>query len=375
MSTHTPPTDDTTEDDRPHPNVASRTITTTTRDGDYGAVYAETTVAEGDALVTVQVYVSPSDGGTVVEVDTPARKQAVRVYVNDGPVFATDDSGEDATPLRKLEDLVETDLGGDWGALGRLMGQAIGQQERKPAATVASAVVAGKPQAICKHCAQQIRLVAVEDVLLPPTVSKTEDAGRMWAEIREEVGEQVWETTETRRYTCASASVWHQPADDGSRTATVTDDPAGGDEPGPERSPLFTEVDPQDGPGDQGAVGGDIQVGTAWGRRFHHDFGDGTHAVADVAFYLEDANAMSGEAGPDLRISRQIDLIWCADPADPGSTQTGGDVRYQVVPLGGREPTDELARELCAAFDPALLSPHTPDVPVHPAVADPKGKA
>lgn len=68
-----------------------------------------------------------------------------------------------------------------------------------------------QPPMSCRHCGQTIQQVPVTELRLPSMVRTTESAERIRAEIRAEVGELVWETTETRRYTCASANVWHEP--------------------------------------------------------------------------------------------------------------------------------------------------------------------
>lgn len=63
----------------------------------------------------------------------------------------------------------------------------------------------------CRNCGQPIRQVRVDEVILPPMVRTMQSATAMRDQLRAEVGELVWETSETRRYTCASASLYHEP--------------------------------------------------------------------------------------------------------------------------------------------------------------------
>lgn len=115
----------------------------------------------------------------------------------------------------------------------------------------------------------------------------------------------------------------------------------------------YAEVDPV-GPHVSGDVGGDNQVSEAWGRRFYRVLPDGEYAVIDVDFYVEDENGQDHEDRPRLVITRQTHFARCTDLEDPGSSETYADVMYATETTFA-PPTEELAKRMCAEFDPAEL--------------------
>lgn len=75
----------------------------------------------------------------------------------------------------------------------------------------ARAFLSESQEATCRHCGQRIQPVSVADLRLPPTVGTAEAAEALRADVRAAVGELAWEVVGTRRDTCASASLWHEP--------------------------------------------------------------------------------------------------------------------------------------------------------------------
>lgn len=114
----------------------------------------------------------------------------------------------------------------------------------------------------------------------------------------------------------------------------------------------YTEVDPA-GPHVSGDVGGDNQISEAWGRRFYRELPDGEYAVIDVDFYVEQEGDKE-DGGTRLAITRQMHFTRCTDLSDPGSSEVYADVAY-VTEQTVQEPTEALAKGMCAEFDPAGL--------------------
>jgi hypothetical protein len=88
-------------------------------------------------------------------------------------------------------------------------------------------------------------------------------------------------------------------------------------------------------PVESGDVGGDIQAGPAWGRRFifwhQGEPGAGVFVVADVCHYqaataygMDPPDWPDGESR-DRWIVRQTELTICTDYADPGGTEQYAD--------------------------------------------------
>jgi hypothetical protein len=104
---------------------------------------------------------------------------------------------------------------------------------------------------------------------------------------------------------------------------------------------IFTEAEPL-GPQVAGDTGGDYQVSEAYDRRWTAKLADGSHAVVDVAFYLDSM----GDGDKLPKLVRQTEYIQCTDPADPGGTEMWSDYVYDT--LAGDSPTEADAREKCA---------------------------
>lgn len=119
-----------------HPNRARRAVTALVKPGDDGTLIAEAAVSEAnEQLVTVQVYVSRVDGATLVDIDTSEPGQKVRVNVNDGLAYRTDDSGNDSpTPREELAALVRDAFGGDWRAVSSIVAEHVPEVAATPAA-------------------------------------------------------------------------------------------------------------------------------------------------------------------------------------------------------------------------------------------------
>lgn len=118
----------------------------------------------------------------------------------------------------------------------------------------------------------------------------------------------------------------------------------------------YTEMPPL-GPCDAGDPGGDSQMTSAYSRRFVRDLGDGTFAVVEVETY-----AVNTEGDPDKPPRPVLTFLFeyreCTDPIDPDSVSLAEYSSSRDVPRspGDADPTDEDARAVCAAFDPATLT-------------------
>lgn len=119
----------------------------------------------------------------------------------------------------------------------------------------------------------------------------------------------------------------------------------------------FTEAAPL-GPHPAGDVGGDYQVSEAWSRRWTAPWGDGTYAVIDVSFYIEDdTNSESlnpmAKLGPML--TRMTDYHLCTDLDDPGGSEVAAWNEYDSIRMpDGLPPEDQadyVLRLFCAAVD------------------------
>ena len=96
---------------------------------------------------------------------------------------------------------------------------------------------------------------------------------------------------------------------------------------------------------DAGDVGGDIQVGPAFNRRFT----DGVGTLVDVYVYVCRENATyTLDASPKPWIQVQWSYLECTDLADPGGTETYAD--YRFVDERNDPATNEQARVICRAF-------------------------
>jgi hypothetical protein len=108
----------------------------------------------------------------------------------------------------------------------------------------------------------------------------------------------------------------------------------------------YKEIEPT-GPQRNGTPAGDSQVTDSWSRRFACDLGNGEWAVIGADFYTVDY-----DDGEGVILECQAEYVLCTDPNRPGDTEVWSDARYSEP---GVDPTDEVARELCAAVDPGDL--------------------
>lgn len=118
---------------------------------------------------------------------------------------------------------------------------------------------------------------------------------------------------------------------------------------------VYAEVGtPEPRPG--GDVGGDGQVTHAWSRQFVRPLRDGTFAVITVYVYVHDERMRTADdtLTDPLSMTRQTEFTVCRNPADVGSTDEFSDSTY--VPVPGVANTEDAARAVCAAVDPAQFT-------------------
>jgi hypothetical protein len=86
----------------------------------------------------------------------------------------------------------------------------------------------------------------------------------------------------------------------------------------------WRETDPNDMYEDAGHVGGDVQVGPAYSRRFTFGPVDGSYAAVTAYLYVE--------AGNDNRFSAttQTEFVLCTDLEDVGGSEIARDYTYEV---------------------------------------------
>lgn len=97
-------------------------------------------------------------------------------------------------------------------------------------------------------------------------------------------------------------------------------------------------------PLDEGAVGGDLQDGPAWSRRFvQWDACSGLFVVVNVSYYVardfadgDEPKWCDGEFG-ERWVQQHVELTVCEDYTDPGCTELHADARYSDLP-GGADP-------------------------------------
>lgn len=86
-------------------------------------------------------------------------------------------------------------------------------------------------------------------------------------------------------------------------------------------------------------VGGDLQDGTAWGRRFvywHPRPGCGLFAALNVYFYAAVEYPSDDGNVPGVPwVQRQVEMLVCTDFADPGGTEIHSDCRFTDLPTSG----------------------------------------
>lgn len=85
-------------------------------------------------------------------------------------------------------------------------------------------------------------------------------------------------------------------------------------------------------PTDEADAGGELQEGTAWGRRFMYWHPEsGLFAVLNVYHYVAfDPDAADGAA--QRWVQRQVELMVCSDYTDPGSTELYADYDFTDLP-------------------------------------------
>jgi len=130
----------------------------------------------------------------------------------------------------------------------------------------------------------------------------------------------------------------------------------------------FVEAHPH-GVSDEGSIGGDVQDGPAWSRRFVcYDTDTGMWEVINDAFYLcacdhdgdDRMTDHDGDGEPYERckhcgmtswIANQTEIITCRDFRDPGGTEESADVTYNGnVGDFDWQITDEYAKQCAAAL-------------------------
>jgi len=111
----------------------------------------------------------------------------------------------------------------------------------------------------------------------------------------------------------------------------------------PADRPVFTEPHPEVMPG--GDVGGDVQAGDSYSRRFVAPLADSQHwAVVDVHTYLGTAD-VTGEG--DLVLWRQDEYRVCANPSRPGDAEVIASPPV-AVDTGTPSPCEDDAYDYCA---------------------------
>lgn len=102
-----------------------------------------------------------------------------------------------------------------------------------------------------------------------------------------------------------------------------------------------------------GQVGGDVQVGESWSRRFRPDVEpvEGLHAIVEEDWFASDPDP--NEPGPPARftVTCQTWACVCTDPDDPGGTEEWSDYDYHEseVFYPTLEDADRAAKESAEA--------------------------
>jgi hypothetical protein len=77
-----------------------------------------------------------------------------------------------------------------------------------------------------------------------------------------------------------------------------------------------------------GDVGGDIQAGRTYARRFTRPAGPREHHVVDITYVAaRDDEFVQGARLDEYWVSLYVEYILCTDPQQPGDTEIRGDVR------------------------------------------------
>lgn len=108
-----------------------------------------------------------------------------------------------------------------------------------------------------------------------------------------------------------------------------------------------------------GDVGGDVQIGDAYSRRFVHTRLAGRHI--EVRAYPAGI-ADQGDPGeePTIRLEVQTELMVATDPDDPGGTEVWSDLEYGDLPgafdrtYPSVEAAERAAKALLELLDPVL---------------------
>ena len=80
-----------------------------------------------------------------------------------------------------------------------------------------------------------------------------------------------------------------------------------------------------------GDAGGDIQVGEAYSRRFHHATLHG-RMITVTACPVQGDDTTPEIPNGVIRLQVQTELMVCTDPDDPGSTEVWSDIEYSDLP-------------------------------------------
>lgn len=106
---------------------------------------------------------------------------------------------------------------------------------------------------------------------------------------------------------------------------------------------------------DAGSIGGDVQAGPAWSKRFDRWMPSiGKWAVINDSYYVaaEDRVVGTEDAGEfevaesHEWVQRQLEILICRDPSDPGGTEEWSDYTYETPEDPTRTDYDAYAREL-----------------------------
>lgn len=112
--------------------------------------------------------------------------------------------------------------------------------------------------------------------------------------------------------------------------------------------------------GPAGDVGGDIQVGEAYSRRFVHERLAGRHIEVNAYPIKGDGTTPEPPEDAPIRLKIQTELMVATDPDDPGGTEVWSEYEYSELPEAFEvdypdvETAELAARRYLKQLDPAL---------------------
>lgn len=109
---------------------------------------------------------------------------------------------------------------------------------------------------------------------------------------------------------------------------------------------------------DRGDVGGDLQAGRAYSRRFARQLDGGEFAVIDIHYVAaRDDEFTAGARLNEFWVHLDVEYLLCTDPSRPGDTEMwsngygyGGDRRQHVFRAAGE--AERRAKRLAQAIRP-----------------------